>query len=227
MIDLLASVKPFKFYNYCAHSKERNIKSTYLEIMADVFVTDKDHHNIDFKETVLERGEYEACQFTNCDFSNTDLSGTKFIDCRFAGCNLSVAKLVTTVFQDVCFKDCKLLGLRFDQCSKFGLSFSLDNCQLNHSSFAGARLKGIHIIDSQLHEVDFTDCDLTDAVLTNCDLYKAVFDNTILLKADFRAAFNYSIDPETNRIKGAQFSLPQVTGLLNKYGIKIEGYGQD
>jgi fluoroquinolone resistance protein len=44
----------------------------------------------------------------------------------------------------------------------------------------------------------------------------------LLEKADFRTAYNYSIDPEKNRIKKAKFSIFGVTGLLDKYDIEIE-----
>jgi hypothetical protein len=49
-----------------------------------------------------------------------------------------------------------------------------------------------------------------------------MFENSILEKVDFRSSFNYIIDPETNRIKKARFSLPGVTGLLAKYDIEID-----
>jgi len=34
-----------------------------------------------------------------------------------------------------------MLGLRFDMCNAFGLSFSFEGCQLNHSSFYKTQLK--------------------------------------------------------------------------------------
>jgi hypothetical protein len=49
-----------------------------------------------------------------------------------------------------------------------------------------------------------------------------MFEGTNLEKTDFRSAFNYSLDPEINRMKKARFSLPGVTGLLGKYGIEVE-----
>ena len=76
--------------------------------------------------------------------------------------------------------------------------------------------------NSSLHEVDFTDADLSDAVFDNCDLSRAVFENTNLEKADFRSAYNYSIDPERNRVKKAKFSLQGAVGLLDKYDIHID-----
>ena len=187
--------------------------------MQDYF--EQEFNGQDFTKTGLPKGEYEACRFTHCELANTDLTGTRFIDCDFSACNLSLAKLPQTVFQDVVFTGCKLLGLRFDQCSGF-LSFRFDHCILNHASFYGTKLKGTHFLHTQLQEVDFTDADLATAVFDHCDLTKAVFENTALQKADFRTARHYSLDPEKNRLKGALFSLPEVIGLLDKYGIRID-----
>jgi fluoroquinolone resistance protein len=83
-------------------------------------------------------------------------------------------------------------------------------------------LKKIQFKNSTLHEVDFTETDLSSAVFHNCDLARATFENAILEKADLRTSFNYSIDPELNRIKKAKFSIPAVIGLLDKYDIEVE-----
>jgi len=72
-----------------------------------------------------------------------------------------------------------------------------------------------------MQEIDLTECDLTSAVFDNCDLTRATFHNTILEKADLRSAYDYSIDPENNRIKKAKFSVTGLPGLLDKYGIEI------
>jgi uncharacterized protein YjbI with pentapeptide repeats len=73
----------------------------------------------------------------------------------------------------------------------------------------------------KLYEADFTECDLSGSVFENCDLMRATFDNSILERTDFRTSFNYSIDPEKNRIRKARFSLTGIPGLLNKYNIEI------
>ena len=115
-----------------------------------------------------------------------------------------------------------MLGLRFDTCNEFGLSFSFERCQLNHSSFYKTKIKKTIFKNSQLREADFAKCDLTSSVFENCDLARASFENTNVEKADFRTSFNYSIDPEINRIKKARFSILGVSGLLDKYDIEIE-----
>jgi uncharacterized protein YjbI with pentapeptide repeats len=167
-------------------------------------------------------GEFENCTFKNCNLNGADLSSSMFAECTFAGCDLSLAKLNKTILRDVVFKDCKMLGLRFDLCNEFGLSFRLEGCVLNHSSFYKTNLKKTIFKNSQLQETDFSEADLTSAVFDQCDLRQATFDRTNLEKADFRSASNLSIDPENNRIKKARFSLINVTGLLNKYQIDIE-----
>lgn len=190
--------------------------------MEQSYTTEKTFDKVNFSEDPLVKGDYENCHFINCDFSKTDLSHFYFSGCEFTGCNLSMVKLVKTSFQDIKFKDCKMLGLLLGNCNEFGLSFSFENCILNHSSFYKAKIKKTIFRNSQLQEVDFTECDLTGALFDNCDLLNAMFEYTIIEKADFRNAHNYSIDPEINRMKKAKFSLQGVAGLLNKYDIDIE-----
>ena len=103
----------------------------------------------------------------------------------------------------------------------FGLSFGFEGGQLDQSSFYRTKLKKTVFKNIQLKEVDLTECDLASAVFDHCDLAGATFENTILEKADLRTSFNYSIDPERNRVKKAKFSLQGLPGLLNKYDIEI------
>lgn len=70
--------------------------------------------------------------------------------------------------------------------------------------------------------MDFTECDLSDSLFDNCDLMRANFDNTNIEKADLRTSYNYSIDPEINRIKKAKFSIHGISGLLEKYDLLID-----
>lgn len=167
-------------------------------------------------------GEYEGCVFKACNFAGADLSGLIFIDCRFEQCDMSMAKLGNTSFQDVHFKGCKQLGLRFDECSKKILSFSFEGCTLNLSVFIQLKLKNTRFMDCQLREVDFGACDLTNADFSGSDLNSATFENTILEGADFRSAYNFSIDPELNKLRKARFSTQGLAGLLRKYQIVIE-----
>ena len=114
-----------------------------------------------------------------------------------------------------------MLGLQFDQCNKFALSFSFENCTLDHSSFYQCRIPETSFYKSQLHEVDFTESDLNKAIFTESDLERAIFNQTNLEEVDFSTAYKYSFDLEKNRIRKAIFSIKGIPGLLNKYGIVI------
>jgi fluoroquinolone resistance protein len=199
-------------------------------MIAQVFIEEKTFDKIDFTHNPLDKGEYEYCTFLNCNISYADLADIKFLECEFSGCNLSLAKLTQTALKDIKFKSCKMLGLNFGDCNEFGFAVNFDTCTLDRSSFVSMaaplkkriKLKQTVFKNSQLHEVDFTECDLSAASFDNCDLTGAIFKDTILEKADFRTAFNYSIDPELNRMKKAKFSRSGIVGLLDKYDIEIE-----
>jgi fluoroquinolone resistance protein len=76
-------------------------------------------------------------------------------------------------------------------------------------------------VNCKLHEVEFIEADLTNARFEGCDLSRATFENTILSGTDFRSAFNFSIDPEINKMKKAKFSTAGLAGLLDKYEIAV------
>ena len=88
--------------------------------------------------------------------------------------------------------------------------------------FCALKLKKYRFENCNLQEADFTDADLSGSVFTNCDLLRTTFYNTNLEKADFTTSFNYSFDPERNRVKKARFSRNGVLGLLQKYNLDIE-----
>jgi uncharacterized protein YjbI with pentapeptide repeats len=219
MILQLISTAAFiiTFYFIVLHVPKQ-LKTSWKENILREKIFDK----TDFTKDTLPTGDYEGCGFINCNFSNADLSDTHFIDCEFTGCNMSLVKVSKTEFRDTQFKDCKLLGIHFYNGNNFLFSADFDNCILNLSSFFKMNLKKMQFKNSTLQEVDFTEADLSNALFQNCDLTRATFENTILEKADLRKSFNYSIDPELNRLKKAKFSMPAVIGLLDKYDIQVE-----
>jgi fluoroquinolone resistance protein len=135
---------------------------------------------------------------------------------------MSLAKLAKTSLKDARFKDCKLVGLPFENCSDFLFSVTFYGCNLNLSTFFKKSLKKTRFVNCTLGETDFTKSNLSNAVFDQCDLTRAIFIHTNLEKADFRSSFNYSIDPGMNRMIKAKFSLAGVVGLLDKYDIEVE-----
>jgi fluoroquinolone resistance protein len=176
----------------------------------------------DYTKTGLPADEYEKSTFVNCVFSNADVSNIVFSECEFRGCDLSMARVIKTALKDVTFRECKLVGIQFAQCNPFLLSVDFENCILNLSSFYKLSLKKTQFRKCSLQEVDFTECDLQSSLFDDCDLSRAKFERSVLEKKDFRTSYNYSIDPEKNRLKKARFSAAGIVGLLDKYDITVE-----
>ena len=190
--------------------------------MPKIYIYDKEFNSVNFAEKPIEIGDYENCTFKNCIFSKTNLSDFNFDECLFTNCDFSNAKITNTAFKEVEFRNCKLMGLQFDECKPFLLAFRFINCQLNLSAFYGLKIKNTYFENCILNEVDFTDTVLSGSTFKNCNFSGAMFGNSNLEKVDFRSSVNFSINPETNRISKARFSVENITGLLDKYDIIIE-----
>jgi fluoroquinolone resistance protein len=175
----------------------------------------------DFSKQSLEGQIFTFCSFNSCNFSESILRNVKFCSCTFVNCNLSLPKLDGCRFQDTQFIECKVVGAEFFKCEKTFFSVSFNKCLLQYcnfsdlnmkkTSFKGSHLKENHFTNTLLNDVDFTDVDLSGTIFHNCDL----------CKADFSSATRYDIDPQTNKIKKAKFSLPEAVGLLRGFDITI------
>ncbi len=172
---------------------------------------------------VLRQTEFEGCVFRSCVWSGVDLSKAQFSDCTFEACDLSNAIVVGTAFRKVRFKECKLLGVRFDTCNAFLLALSFERCQLDYATFCDLDLRRTDLGASRMIGVDLSGADLSGATLSGTDLSEAVFDGTKLEGADLRGTRGLIIDPERNRMKGARFSMEGLQGLLLRHGLVIEG----
>ena len=190
--------------------------------MDRLYIEGQNFEGVVYSSSSLLKGDVENCRFTNCTLKDLHLSGIKFVDCEFKECNLSNAIVKSTGFQNAVFKNCKLLGVNFADSNPFLLSFHFEDCLLNLSSFYNLKIEGAKFKNCKLHEADFSGGDLTASSFVNCDLAGAIFDNSILEKADFQTAFNYAIDPNSNRIKKAKFSMAGILGLLYKHDIEIK-----
>ena len=177
---------------------------------------------INFNETPLTKIEYENCTFTGSIFSKIDFGNMQFTDCDFTDCDLSMTEFNNTALRGCSFTGCKMIGSNFTNFNKLGLNVEFNDSKIDFSTFAEQLLSRTKFIKCSLIECDFSDTDLSQSVFEQCDLGRTIFINTNIEKADFRTSFNYQINPNTNRIKGAKFSRFEVTGLLDCYNIVIE-----
>ncbi len=185
------------------------------------YIQDQTFKGKDFSQENLPLGDYENCTFINCNFSESDFSGFMFSECEFDGCDLSMVKLADTSFRKVRFKNGKLMGLRFEYCNPFLLSFNFEGCILDFSSFYKLKIKNLKFKDCSLKEAEFVESEFPYSSFENCDLNGAVFQASDLEGADFRTAYGFSLDPEVNKITRAKFSIEGLVGLLEKYKLTI------
>ena len=173
-------------------------------------------------DSAVSNPEFEECVFINCDLANAVLSNTTFIDCVFIDCNLSMSNLSGTSLKGVHFKNCKLLGILFEECDDFLFQVEFEECVLDYASFTSKKMPKTKFISCSLKEVNFHESNLTGSIFDGSSLQYALFKNTQLAGADFTKATDYSIDPEYNPMKKAKFSTQGISGLLDKFDIKIQ-----
>jgi fluoroquinolone resistance protein len=185
-------------------------------------IEDEEFVGIDFTLKAFGPITYENCVFKKCHFLGVDLSQFHFEESEFEQCDLSLAKLNATALRGISFKQCKMMGLHFEDCNDFRFSLSFQSCTLDNSTFYNMKLKGTAFVECRLRECDFSSADLSNSMFFGSDLGNAVFDQTNLSGCDFRETSNLTIDPEKNTIKKAKFHINGVFGLLTKYDIEIE-----
>ncbi|MEO9967901.1 MAG: pentapeptide repeat-containing protein [Reichenbachiella sp.] len=178
--------------------------------------------NIDYTQNGFPEAEFDNCTFRNCLMADVNLSHRSFLECEFQDCDLTGVKLGDTAFKNVKFVGCKLMGVDFSSCNPFLLELTFEQCLMNLVSFYRLQLKETTFKSCTLEEADFAEGDLTGSEFLQCNLAMAQFDQTNLEKTDFRTAYNYSLNPNSNRLKKAKFSNEGVTGLLSAFDIIIE-----
>jgi uncharacterized protein YjbI with pentapeptide repeats len=132
-----------------------------------------------------------------------------------------MTSLFSTGLKNVSFKNCKLLGIAFNECDDFLFQVYFDECTLDYAIFSNKKMPKTKFINSSLQEVTFIGTNLTSSVFDNCNLSGAIFNDTQLASVNFKTAYNFKIDPEFNPMRKAQFSTEGIVGLLEKYDIKI------
>jgi len=171
---------------------------------------------------VLGGGEFVNSVFEGCDLTAGFPAGGRFSGCVFRNCDLSNVKPNGVSFQKVRFVECKMTGFDLGVCEKFLIDVGFEGCLVNFARFHKLPLKNTSFKRCDLRETDFAGSDLSGSSFDGCDLSGAVFSGTNLEKSDFRSARNYNIDPVRNRIRKAQFSMPEAVGLLRGFDIVIK-----
>ncbi|MHA3788886.1 pentapeptide repeat-containing protein [Flavobacterium hauense] len=190
--------------------------------MSETYLIGREYNNETFGDDAIMYNDFERCTFTECDFSTCDFTGVAFIDCTFISCNFYEAKINYVAFRGALFTDCDFNGVNFSMVDPLLFEIEFKDCMLDYAKFYTLKIKGTVFTNCSLIAVDFMNTDLTGVVFDNCNMHKAVFIDAIANKADFTTSYNFSIDPERNKLKKAMFSQAGLKGLLDKYEIIVK-----
>lgn len=175
---------------------------------------------------LLENAEFEDCVFDHCRWLGTRVKNCRFNACTFDHCNFS-----GVVFSFTTMKDAWMLNSAFRSMAWGGLQGKsgvfqpfgkIKNCAFRYNDFSGMALNGFDWTGAELQQCTFDDTRLAGASFYGVRLGGTRFTRCDLQKADLRTAEEYAIDLETNKLKGARFSFPDVVRLLDGTGIVIE-----
>lgn len=190
--------------------------------------------------------EYENKIFDQVSMEEVEVKGTVFMDCTFQNCSFTELKLKDCQWKDCTFKGCTLInnqfldvtmsGCEFQESILIGVNWSelmrREQIFLPFTCLKGNKLKYNVFYSLGLKKIDFTGCDLEGSFFdqcnlelskfNGCNLKETIFTDNNLKASDFRRAQHYHIPLDTNILKGAKFSLPEVLNLLSGLGILVE-----
>lgn len=188
--------------------------------------TDQHFNHLLMDNTQINTSEFFDCEFEECSFVESIFHQCRFINCTFSGCDLSLVQLPESSFSGTIFQNSKCIGINWalaawPETGQLGNPIRFKKCALNHSTFIGLNLGGIQLVDCIAVDVDFREADLSQVDFSGTDLSDSLFNNTNLRESDLSRARNYLIDPASNQLKRARFSLPEAMSLLYSLDINL------
>jgi fluoroquinolone resistance protein len=180
------------------------------------------YSSVIFNKYDLTGHTFENCIFESCHFIEMPLSDVKFLTCSFSNSELVSVKIDQAILNTIDFIDCKIMGLNFGKCGKFGFFLKFKNCIIENTVFESNNLKKGEFKNCSIRFSDFSECDIREADFTGTEFERTTFHQCNLEKTDFRTARNYTIDPFNNKIKKAKFSLPEAQSFLGFLNIDIK-----
>ena len=177
---------------------------------------------ITVESSLIAQAIFTDCRFVKCVFRQVDFSGSDFTDCVFEGCEMSSPMFVNTGFHGAVFQSSKLVGVDFTKSSVHLFRLGFLESLIDTCNFSSLKMKKTPFERCTIRDSRFVGTVLSESNFEGSDLYRTNFHECDLEKAIFTRAKNYAIDPRTNRLKGAIFSLPEAVSLLLTLGIELD-----
>lgn len=193
-----------------------------MDLSEDGYDVGRRFESANFSDVELAGHAFEDCTFESCHFGETTLLRASFVNCLFESCDFVLSRLEGAKLNGARFRKSKLVGVNFAGASKFGFLPDFEDCLLDSSVFCDNCLKKVRFSRCIVRNGDFMECDIREAVFESTSLEGTDFHKCNLEKADLTCARDYSIDPATNRLARARFSLPEAQSFLGFLGIILE-----
>ena len=113
------------------------------------------------------------------------------------------------------------MGVDFSKLSGLLASFDFVDCDLELAGFSNMRLRSRQFDNCKLKDAYFLQTDLQKSDFRNSDLAGARFENCDLRQVNFVGALNYTINPASNNLLKAKFSLPEAASFLEILGLEV------
>ena len=202
-------------------------RSTVIENAAQAIAEDDCHEDIEFSsvnfsELNIADHSFENCTFSSCRFREMAIPGATFRSCVFKECEFVLTKLNEVTLNGAVFESCRIMGVNFSECSKFAFSPEFRGCVIDNAVFYGVSLKKGIILKCRLVDCDLTGCDFREADFSDTRFERVAIRQCNFEKADFRTSQGYAIDPGSNQVRKAKFSLPEAQSFLSFLGIDLE-----
>ena len=201
--------------------------SAHESAIGRILAADDHHEDVefsaaDFSPLSIGNRTFVNCSFSSCHFREMALSGATFSACVFKACEVVLVAMHNVTLTDTLFDSCKIMGVNFAACNPAGFSPSFTNCAVGNSVFDGLRCKKMKMTGCLLTDCDLTSCDFSGADFSETGFSRVAINACNFEKADFRSSHGYAIDPATNRLQSARFSLPEARSFLPFLGIRLD-----
>ncbi len=178
---------------------------------------DETFTELDCPSQPLEGITFYDCEFRGCQFNSSSFKRSRFTDCLFSNCDLSLADVTDAEFQDTRFERTALVGINWSLLATpltREVSVDFHACTLNYATFLGLDLSKRRITECMAHELYLTEMTFVETDFGGTDFAGSTFRECDLSGADLRGAKNYAVNVLSNKVAGAQVSLPEAWGLL-------------
>ncbi len=182
--------------------------------------------DLKLRNEVISDREYIDCEFYNCNFIDVDFNNCLFKDCKFHNCTMNGIRFKFSVMKNAILDGSDFISINWNTLKGDSIGAEPINtvreCFFKYNNFILMKLNKVKFSSSKFQESLFENCDLIEADFKDTRFESTQFIQCNMEKADFRGAHGYVIDIQSNKLKKAKFSFPEVINLLNSIDIVID-----